>query len=125
MRDIGLRRFAAVYALAFLASVALAPHRHLNSLEDLVSDGPSDSGMVLERSWPTDPTAGQQWSCARFTDDGPCLACFHDDWATEPIAFLVLTPSFRPTTLTQTPGNPLIPAQLVGARRSRAPPAFA
>jgi hypothetical protein len=123
--DIGLRRFAAVYVLAFLAAVTLAPHRHLNSFEDLVSDGPSDSGIVLEASRPQDPMAGPRWSSARFTDDDPCLACFHNDWATEAIAFLVLAPRFSPTTLTRTLHDPLIPAPRAGARHSRAPPALA
>lgn len=124
---LGLRRFAALYLLVFLAAVAAAPHRHLNALEDLLFDGPSDSGVVLEGSATLDPTAGTQWSSARFTDDDPCLACFHNDWATdtEPIAVLVLAPSFAPASLTQTVHRPANPAPPAGPLRSRAPPAFA
>jgi len=122
---IGLRRFAALHLLAFLAAAAIAPHRHVNSIEDLFSDGPSDSGIVLEGSGPQDPMAGPHWSSARLIDDDPCHACFHNDWATEPIASLVLTPSINPTTLTRTLHHPAIPTPPASARRSRAPPAFA
>ena len=122
---LGLRRFASLYLLLFLAAVAIAPHRHVNAMEDLLSDGPSDSGIVLEGSWPRDPAAGPQWSGAWFTDDDPCLACFHNDWATEPIALLVLAPSFRPTTLTQTLHDAALPAPPPAPGRSRAPPASA
>jgi hypothetical protein len=122
---LGLRRFAARYLLVFLAAVAIAPHQHVNAIEDLLSDGPSDSGIVLEGSGPQDPTAGLQWSIARFTDDDPCLACFHNDWATEPIALLVLVPTFRPTTLAQALHLAAIPAPPPGPGRSRAPPAAA
>jgi len=120
--DLGLRRFGALYLLLFLAAVAIAPHRHVNAIEDLLSDGPSDSGIVLEGSWPQDPAAGPQWSSARLVDDDPCLACFHNDWATEPIAVLVLVPVFRPTTLAETFLQPAIPAPPPGPGRSRAPP---
>lgn len=122
---LGLRRFGALYLLLFLAAVAIAPHRHVNAIEDLLSDGPSDSGLVLEGSWPQDPAAGPQWSSARFTDDDPCLACFHNDWATEPIALLVLAPTFRPTTLGRTLLLAAFPAPPPGPGRSRAPPASA
>ena len=93
-------------------------------LEDLVSDGPSDSGIFLEGGGPRDPSAEPEWSSARFTDDDPCLACFHHDWAAEPLAF-VLVPSFRPTTLSVTIHDPAIPAPLAATRRSRAPPTSA
>jgi hypothetical protein len=122
---LGLRRFAARYLLVFLAAVAITPHQHVNAIEDLLFDGPSDSGIVLEGSGPMDPMAGAQWSSARFTDDDPCLACFHNDWATEPIAFAILAPSFRSTTLTQRIHDAAIPSPPVCPRRSRAPPAFA
>jgi hypothetical protein len=122
--DAGLRRVAALHLLAFLSAVAIAPHRHVNSLEDLLADGPSDSGIVLEGSGPLDPTAGPQWSSARFTDDDPCLACFNHDWATVAIAFLLIAPSFSPTTLEQTLPAPAIPVPPAGAGRPRAPPAF-
>lgn len=122
---IGLRRLAALHLLAFLSAAAMAPHRHINSIEDLGSDGPSDSGIVLLGSAQQNLSAGPQWDAVRFADDDPCLACFHNDWATEPIAFLILAPSFSPTTLTRTPHDPASPALPSGPRRSRAPPASA
>ena len=125
LESIGARRFAALYLLAFLTAVAVAPHQHVNGIEDLLFDGPSDSGIVLEGSWPQDPAAGPQWSSARFTDDDPCLACFHNDWATEPIALLVLAPTFRPTTLALALHVAAIPAPSPDPGRSRAPPASA
>jgi hypothetical protein len=120
---LGVRRFAGAYLLAFLACVAVAPHQHVNAIEDLLSDGPSDSGIVVEGSRLQDATAGPRWNSARLTDDDPCLACFHNDWATEPIAFLVLAPSFRATTLAETFLQPAIPAPPPAPGRSRAPPA--
>ena len=122
---LGLRRVAALYLLLFLAAVAIAPHQHVNAMEDLLSDGPSDSGIVLEGGWLQDPASGPQWSSARFTDDDPCLACFHNDWAIEPIGLLVLAPTFHPTTLAPPLHPAAVPAPPPGPGRSRAPPASA
>jgi len=123
LEAVGLRRFTALYLLLFLAAVVVAPHQHVNAIEDLLSDGPSDSGIFVEGSWLPDATAGPQWTSARLTDDDPCLACFHNDWATEPIVFLILAPSFRATTLAETFLQPAIPAPPPAPGRSRAPPA--
>ena len=38
---LGLRRLVALYLLLFFGAVVLAPHQHANSIEDLISDGPS------------------------------------------------------------------------------------
>jgi hypothetical protein len=125
LERIGLRHAGAWYLIGFLAAVALAPHRHLNSFEDLLSDGPSDSGVFVEGTSPQDPAAGPQWISVRFIDDDPCLACFHNDWSSEPVAILLLSPSFGPTTSTRPLQDFSIPAKSAGPRRSRAPPAFA
>jgi hypothetical protein len=91
-----LRRLCALHLLAFFVAASVVPHRHSNSLEDLLSDGRSDSGVFLEASEPHDSTAGAQWSGARFRDDDPCLACFQHDFdsATEIIEIFTLDPKF-------------------------------
>jgi hypothetical protein len=125
MKGAGLRQAGAVYLLGFLALVAAAPHRHLNSLEDLLSGGPSDSGIILERTSASDPSGGPHWCVARFTDDDPCLACFHNDWAIEPIGLLVFSPGFRPLCLARSPAESAVLPSLVRSGRSRSPPASA
>jgi hypothetical protein len=88
----GLSRFAAFHLLAFFAAASIAPHRHWNSFEDLVSGGRSDSGVFLEGCEPRGPEAEAQWSSATLRDDDPCLACFSHDFAsaTEIIEFFAL-----------------------------------
>ena len=120
-----LRRFCAGYLLAFLGAVAVSPHQHANAIEDLLNDGRSDSGTFFDLTAYHDPAAGPQWSGARFVDDDPCLACFHDDWATEAIALLDVSPSLSvistsaPTTQASVATDPLRSGQ------PRAPPSFA
>ncbi len=117
------RRIAAFYLLFFLGAAAISPHQHLNSLEDLISDGPSDSGAVLATRGPQSPT-GHQWSAARLLDDGPCLACFsHDfDSATEVIAVFALAFRFSSLSLVAAPLNRAMPPQPRPPLGSRAPP---
>jgi len=123
----GLRRLAALHLLAFFLAVALAPHRHANSLEDLIGDGPSDSGVFMEGSRSQDPTATAQWGSARFHDDDPCLACFHHDFdsATEVIAFFALAPTFDSLSPAPAPEDLAIPDTAARPSRSRAPPPLA
>jgi hypothetical protein len=124
MRVVGLRRVAAGYLLAFFAAVATAPHRHLNSMEDLLSDEASDSGFFLEKSHSKDPSGTPEWSDCRFRDDDSCLACFHHDFnsATEAIAFLVLVPRFTLISLTLSVHGTATPAGRAHSVRARAPP---
>src|SRR5262249_27850660 len=100
-RRVGLRErlrvLAALHGLAFFLAVAIAPHSHANSLEDLLSDGPSDSGIFVEQtSTTTEP--GVWFQAARLVDDDPCLACFHNDFkaAAEPISSILIAPTFVP-----------------------------
>jgi len=90
-----VRRSASLYLLSFLLAVAVAPHRHLNSLADLLSDGPSDSGMFVE-SGPPDPTGKPRVQPARLVDDDPCLACFHHDYAATASTSLVVVQTLAP-----------------------------
>src|SRR5882724_4117919 len=73
------RRVETCYLLALLVSSLLAPHRHLNPIADLISDGPSDSGTFLRA---VNPSAGGQPAFSKFNvvDDDACLACFSNDF---------------------------------------------
>jgi hypothetical protein len=126
LRVRGLLRPAALHLLAFFLAVAIAPHRHANSFEDLISDGPSDSGVFLEGSPLEDPTGAPHWDSARVRDDDPCLACFHHDFdsTTEVIEFLALVPTLTPMPATQAPCALAIPDTPGRPGRSRAPPAL-
>ena len=90
-----VRRSTSFYLLAFLLAVAVAPHRHLNSLADILSEGRSDSGMFVQGG---SSNAGGEARIDRafLVDDDPCLACFHHDYAATPS-----TPFVVDRTLTQ------------------------
>jgi len=120
----GLRRLAALHGLAFFLAVAVVPHSHLNSLEDLFSDGPSDSGIFIEPRSPAAQEPGPSFRTARLVDDDPCPACFFDDFLsdTEPVSVYLFAPDLEPlaqiTASIQTaePSAPSSPDQ------SRTPP---
>jgi hypothetical protein len=76
-----LRRSVAQGLIGFLIAVAIAPHQHRNSISDILSDGPSNSGVILEEDTTFDVASGPRLSRDRFIDDVPCLACFHHDFA--------------------------------------------
>ena len=122
---LGLRRFAAWYLLVFLAAVAIAPHRHANSLEDLLSDGPSDSGVFVEQPPGQTPGSGPSVSTARIVDDDVCLACFHHDSITEEAAISFFEPGFEAVPMTIRSWLLEVPAASVSRSRSRAPPPVA
>jgi hypothetical protein len=122
--EAGLRRFAALYLLSFVGAVAVAPHRHLNSLEDLLCDGRSDSGIFVEARGSQDSGDEAQWRSARVIDDDPCLACFHHDFdsATEVIGFFEIDPRIDVLDRVSAPTWPSAPPAPVISRSSRAPP---
>jgi len=119
-----LRPAGAVYLLSFLAAVAISPHRHVNGIEDLLSDGPSDSGTFFHSKAPLDPMAGPLLSSALFVDDDRCLACFHNDWATEAIAAVALSPNFKPVRAAAHINAALAAHPFPRSGQSRAPPAL-
>ena len=100
-----LRGACAIYVLAFFAAVAFSTHRHTNDIEDLLTDGPSNSGVFFASNSPIDPGA-EEWASATLVGDEPCLACFHNDFATEGISFLDFSPIFQPN-LIGSPGQAL------------------
>lgn len=110
------RRSVSLYLLGFLLTVAIAPHRHLNSFEDLLSEGPSDSGIFIE-SAPPDRTGGTRVQRARLVDDDPCMACFHSDYVASAQRLFVLNRTFTPLREIRASAA----ARL--ARRSFSPPA--
>jgi len=118
-----LRALAALHGLAFFLAVAVAPHSHLNAFEDLLSDGPSDSGVFIEVA-PMAAEPGLWFRAARLVDDDPSLACFHDDFkaATEPVSSILIAPVFAPLLQAIATRSPIEPAPPSARRQSRAPP---
>ena len=112
-------RFAAVYGLFFLLAVVASPHRHLNAFEDLVSDGPSDSGTIVLQ-----PAAGED----------PCVSArveMDDDPLPWP-AFRTIMPPQTPTSSSFSgspdrfasffPADPPVPQSISDSPASRSPP---
>ena len=92
------RRFLSACLLVVLAGAAAAPHRHKNDVADLVTDGPSDSGILLDAA----PIGRRDFPVAeslRWIDDDPCPACFPSDFvataAARPTSFATLPPLGR------------------------------
>jgi hypothetical protein len=118
----GFRPLAAFYGLAFLLAASAAPHRHLNAFEDLVSDGPSDSGVFLAGHRSGVGAGEAQIGAAKSIDDDPCLACFHHDYAASLGQLFVL----RETVTPLEPIPPLtaltLPQAAAESLSSRSPP---
>jgi hypothetical protein len=95
----------------------------LNSLEDLVSEGPSDSGVFLETD-PSDPGGETRIQPARLVDDDPCMACFHHDYAASMAAIFVLDQTF--SALRNVPALPEreAPEPATESLSSRSPPSL-
>jgi hypothetical protein len=116
------RRFAAGYFAFFFFAVAAAPHIHINGLEDLLLDQPSDSGVIFQPV--SQPASGQPIVVpVRDIRDVPCPACFTRDF----VSTFAVTIAFVPR-LTPLPASPNLPSrarpELVPTdASSRAPPA--
>lgn len=119
-----LRLLAAFHCLAFFIAIAVAPHSHSNSLEDLLTDGPSDSGIFVEQASATAPEPGVWFRAARVVDDDPCLACFHNDFqaAAEPASILLFAPTFAPLAPSFALSSLFEPVPPTAPPNSRAPP---
>jgi len=89
------RWIGAAYAVIFLGATTASPHRHLNGIEDLLSDDPSDSGSIVAGIVPGD-AAGPLIAPLRVLDDDPCLACFPHDFVAAPSCVFVLHAPSRP-----------------------------
>lgn len=112
-------RIAALYGLFFFLAVAAAPHHHLNSFEDLVTDGPSDSGVFVPQPT-TDPDPCI--AAANVVDDDPCLACFQNDYVTAASFAFVVARESRSFPLVPPPADPAAPQSVSDSPASRSPP---
>jgi hypothetical protein len=116
------RRIAAIYAVGFFLGVAAAPHRHLNSVADLILDGPSDSGVFIDLA-PASSSRAPLLESLRLVDDDPCLACFHNDFVGASVSTVVFScPSACAALIGPTVG-PTIPEPNTRPSASRSPPA--
>ena len=112
-------RIAAFYGLFFFLSVAAASHHHLNSFEDLVTDGPSDSGVFM----PQPITAPDPcFAAANVVDDDPCLACFQNDYVTAASFAFVVARESRSFPFVPPPIEPTVPQSVSDSPASRSPP---
>jgi hypothetical protein len=103
----------------FLAAVA-AQHRHANALENLLSDGPSDSGFVMGLSL-LENGGTFLVPCAAVLD-APCPACFDHDYVAASTSIYVLSdPSTGLAWLASAPLPP-VPEPGSSAPASRSPP---
>jgi hypothetical protein len=106
--------------VGFFLAVVAAQHRHANALEDLLSDGPSDSGFVLDLSLPG--SGGAFFAPLEAVLDAPCPACFdHDYVAASTSVYVLSNPSTGLARLAPAP-RPPIPEPGSSAPASRSPP---
>lgn len=123
MRTGRTRSWAAYFVLLYCAATLLSPHRHLNSITDLITDDQSDSGVVVWARASIAPLGGPLWSEAAILDDDPCLACFwHDTTAAFTPVFPLSIVSV--SVATAVVGNPAAPSFApITPPPSRGPPA--
>ena len=124
MRDLRARNIAASFLLVFCAGTLLSPHRHLNPIADLITDGRSDSGVIVRASVRAAPgTKGSIWSTVSTEDDEACLACFWHDMTAS--ATCVFRPAVATVMLAITlVRRPVVPCLAVfSPPLSRGPPA--
>ena len=115
------RTIAAIYLALFFGAVAVAPHTHVNGLEDLLLDQPSDNG-VIEQPAARPSDGGTSVGPVHYVQDVPCLACFTRDFVGSPATSFAFVPNLAPLHISPAPA-PLPRPELVPAdTSSRAPP---
>ena len=114
------RRAVGIYLALFFLAVAGAPHHHINGLEDLLLDGPSDSGVVLITpiGIRNAPALNAFW----LVDDDPCLACFWNDTVSAPSPVVAFPARHERVEFRTEPPRHSQPAPLPRDTLSRAPP---
>ena len=118
------RRATGTYLVLFFLAVAAAPHHHLNGLEDLLLDQPSDSGVFVESGAPLGADGAPAWSYFRLVDDDPCLACFNRDFVSAPAPILAFAVHLDRLAPPPPAASRTAPARVVRDTSSRAPPAL-
>jgi len=118
-----VRRVASAYFALFFFAVAAAPHHHVNGLEDILLDQPSDSGVVVESGSPAGTAGAPAWTTFWLVDDDPCLACFNGDYVSVPPPVIAFAARLdRIASHDETLPSP-VPPVLAKDSPSRAPPA--
>jgi len=116
------RQSAGIYLSLFFLAVAAAPHHHLNGIEDILLDQPSDSGLLTQVLGPRERSGAPALNPVRLVEDEPCLACFTGDFVCAPTAAVAFTATL--TALAIRPSAPALafPQLLPAETSSRAPP---
>lgn len=115
------RRAAAVYLAVFFCAVAAAPHDHVNGLEDLLLDQPSNSGIIEQPL--AHPIEGAAVTPLRYVHDISCPACFTSDFVMTGAAAIAVVPLLTPFARRPDAATAAHPELLPAEPASRAPPA--
>ena len=116
------RRAGAIYFAFFFVLVAAAPHHHLNSIEDLLLDQRSDSGLVAQVSGPAGTRQEPALNAICFARDFPCLACFGGDFVAAATPIIAFSATLTPLSTPIVPPDAAAPSLLPAEAASRAPP---
>jgi hypothetical protein len=119
------RRGAGIYLGFFFLAVAAAPHDHLNGLDDLLLDQPSESGVVFAAPAPAQGGGEKTWGPFELLQDVPCLACFTRDFAASPVSSIPVRPLLFPLRPCAGIVAARTPRRLPAETPSRAPPSVA
>jgi hypothetical protein len=116
------RRVAATYLALFFGAVAVAPHTHVNGLEDLLLDQPSDNGVIEQPvARPSDGVTSI--GPVHYVQDVPCLACFTRDFVASPSSTFAFVAILAPLHVSPAPATLPRPELVPADTSSRAPPA--
>ena len=118
------RRGASAYLALFFLVVAAAPHHHLNSLEDLLLDQRSDSGLLLRPVGPGSPSGFPSLNPVEIVRDVPCLACFTGDFVCGATMSFLFVPRLTPLALSPALLEAAIPELVPAEPSSRSPPSL-
>ena len=115
-------RAPATYLVLFFLSVTAAPHHHINGLEDLLLDQPSDSGSVVENGGPIGTREAPAYDSFWLVDDDPCLACFSNDFVAAPAPSIAFVARLERREVQPEPVSKKSPDPPPRESPSRAPP---